>query len=109
MAVILYKKGNTHKVRGVKCEACVCDENSFQHMLDSGEWFLSPQETLGEEVKQETVVEETVEEITEEVEVEETEEKEWPEKIGGAWYLLSDGNKVNGKAKAVAAQAELDK
>ncbi len=32
----------------------------------------------------------------------------YPEKLGGGYWLLSDGTKLRGKAAALAAQAELD-
>lgn len=94
MAVILYREGNTSKVRGIKCEARMVNEYNFADMLEAG-WVLSPQELY----KEKEAEKETPEVVG----------SEWPERIGGAWYMLSDGNKVNGEAKAIAAQAELNK
>ena len=43
MAIQLYKKGNTHTVRGIECEIGTFDEYSYLHNLDN-EWFYSPEE-----------------------------------------------------------------
>ncbi len=52
-------------------------------------------------------------EVEEDDAVESTDEAEtdtvpFPQHEGGGWYLLSDGEKVQGKAAAIAAQAELE-
>lgn len=43
MSVVLYKPGNTGKVRGIPCEVLVCDEYSYLHHLEQG-YFYSPEE-----------------------------------------------------------------
>ena len=43
MAVVLYKVGTTHTVRGIRCEQGIFDEHSYLHNLDNG-WFYSPEE-----------------------------------------------------------------
>ena len=45
MAVILYKKGNMGKVRGIPCQIQVCNEFSYLHLLDEG-WFYTVEEML---------------------------------------------------------------
>jgi hypothetical protein len=40
-------------------------------------------------------------------ESDEGEESEFPKHTGGAWYELSNGEKIQGKDEAVAAEAEL--
>lgn len=35
-------------------------------------------------------------------------EKEYPVRTGGSWYLLSNGEKVQGKKEAIEAQKALD-
>jgi hypothetical protein len=40
-------------------------------------------------------------------ESEESEESEFPKHTGGAWYELSNGEKIQGKDEAIAAEAEL--
>ena len=41
-------------------------------------------------------------------EVEVPDDATFPHNAGGGWFVLSDGAKVKGKTKAMAAQAELD-
>jgi len=48
MSVVLYRPGDSHNVRGIRCEAITCNEHSFLHMLKDG-WFYSPEETLKKE------------------------------------------------------------
>lgn len=43
MSVVLYKAGNTRKVRGVPCDILICDEYSYLHNLEQG-YFYSPEE-----------------------------------------------------------------
>jgi hypothetical protein len=40
MGVVLYRKGSTHTIRGVECEAKVIDSRSFTGKAEEG-WFLS--------------------------------------------------------------------
>ena len=49
MGVTLYKPGNTHVVRGVKCTLEVFPSDSFLVNLDQG-WFVSPQECYPKKV-----------------------------------------------------------
>ena len=51
MAVILYRAGTTHTVRGVQCEQELFDEYSYLHNLEMG-WFYSPEECYSEEIKE---------------------------------------------------------
>lgn len=63
-----------------------------------------------EEVKAEVQEEpEAEEEVGAEEEVEEIEVKEFPAYHGGGYYILSNGEKVQGKEAAKQAQAELEK
>lgn len=48
MSVVLYKPGNSHTVRGIRCSILICDEHSFLQNLDNG-WFSSPEECYAEE------------------------------------------------------------
>ena len=73
MAVILYKPGNAHIIRGIPCDIQVCDEYSYLHNLDQG-WFYSPEECYAEE-KQDEDDKTTPEEDGQE-DVSETEEAE---------------------------------
>lgn len=36
MAIALYKKGNTHIIKGVECEMTLCQVSSLQNMLNAG-------------------------------------------------------------------------
>ena len=73
MSVILYKPGNTRKVRGVPCDILVCDEYSYLHNLEQG-YFYSPEECYAEK-EDEAEPEETEQEAEPEAE-EETETDE---------------------------------
>ena len=54
MAVILFKKGNTAKIRGIPCQFQICDPFSYLHLLDDG-WFYTPEECCAEPEKDEPV------------------------------------------------------
>ena len=41
MSIMLYRKGESHNVRGIKCEAKAFDEYSYLHELNNG-WCYSP-------------------------------------------------------------------
>jgi len=74
MAIILYKKGNTAKVRGIPCQFQICNEFSYLHLLEQG-WFYTPEECYAEEEEPELV--ETPEVFKSDLEVaEETPETE---------------------------------
>ena len=62
MAVILYKKGNTAKVRGIPCQFQICNEYSYLHLLEQG-WKYTPEECYADE---EPEVVEIPEEVPEE-------------------------------------------
>lgn len=51
MGVVLYKTGDTHKVRGIDCVMQVFSETSYLHNLEMG-WFYSPEECYAEEEKE---------------------------------------------------------
>ena len=69
MAVVLYRKGSTHIVRGVKCESCKFEPFELESQLKNG-WHLSPEE-LCDDVQDD---EEKESEVKEEVEAEEDKE-----------------------------------
>ena len=69
MAVILYKPGNSKKVRGVPVDVLVCDEYSYLHNLDQG-WFYSPEECYENEQSEETNEEKAKKETAEKAESE---------------------------------------
>lgn len=48
MAIILYRKGNIHKVNGIPCEYQICNEYSYLHLLERG-WHYTPEECYAEE------------------------------------------------------------
>jgi hypothetical protein len=48
MAIILYRKGNIHKVNGIPCEYQICNEYSYLHLLKQG-WHYTPEECYAEE------------------------------------------------------------
>lgn len=52
MGVVLYRKGNTHTNRGIKCEACVFPVDRMQANLNAG-WVTDPRELVdeGEEIR----------------------------------------------------------
>lgn len=52
MAIVLYKKGNAGKVRGIPCQLQVCNEFSYLHLLEEG-WFYTPEEVAEAEIKKE--------------------------------------------------------
>lgn len=72
MAIILYKPGNTSKVRGIPCEVQICNEFSYLHLLEQG-WFYSPEECYAEKEQPEEPESAETEE-TELAEIEEIEE-----------------------------------
>lgn len=43
MAIVLYRKGNTHNIRGVLCERQTFSRLSYKAALDNG-WSFSPEE-----------------------------------------------------------------
>ena len=43
MGVVLFRKGETHTVNGIKCEFKIFDEYLFSSNLEAG-WFLTPEE-----------------------------------------------------------------
>jgi len=47
MGVVLYRKGETHTVRGIKVEAQVFDAHLFEPNLNAG-WCLSPEDVYKE-------------------------------------------------------------
>lgn len=49
MAIALYKKGDTHVVRGVTCEMARFEINEMENALSLG-WKKSPEDTI-EQVK----------------------------------------------------------
>ena len=61
MAVILYKPGNSKKVRGIPCDILICDEYSYLHNLEQG-YFYTPEECYAEKEDEETDPEKTDEE-----------------------------------------------
>ena len=56
MSIALYKPGNAHIVRGVRCEYKICEGHSLKQHLKDG-WFLSPEDCY---LEPEEVVEEPV-------------------------------------------------
>jgi len=75
MSVILYKPGNSTKVRGIPCDIMICNEYSYLHNLEQG-YFYSPEECYPE--VEEAEVEEAEVEV---VEVEEPEKEEEAEPV----------------------------
>ena len=50
MAIVLYREGNTAKVRDILCQIQICDEFSYLHLLEEG-WYYTPEEILEAEIK----------------------------------------------------------
>ena len=71
MAVILYKPGNSKKVRGIPCDILICDEYSYLHNLEEG-YFYSPEECYAEKESEETGLEDAEQETEDEAEAETT-------------------------------------
>ena len=46
MAVQVYRKGNTHTVRGVECELRNIDVKYLETFLKSGEWVSDPSQLV---------------------------------------------------------------
>lgn len=68
MSIILYKAGNSKKVRGIRCDYKVFDESSYLHNLDQG-WHYSPEECYAK----------SEEEVVDEEETEGVDQEESPE------------------------------
>lgn len=52
MSVVFYRKGNTHTVRGIKCELTVIRPEYFNGKLPEG-WFFAPEDIVkGEEAEE---------------------------------------------------------
>jgi len=58
MSIVLYKAGNSNKIRGIQCEVLICDEYSYLHNLNAG-YFLSPEECYAEVEEEEIDVAKT--------------------------------------------------
>lgn len=67
MGIVLYRKGNTHRVRDIDCELKVVKPEYFTGEPERG-WFISPEEAYGE-------VENGVQEEIETEDTKETEEE----------------------------------
>ena len=50
MAIQLYRKGDSHTVRGVTCEACNFDQSELDHQLESG-WVCNEQDLIEKPAK----------------------------------------------------------
>lgn len=88
-------------LEGIPVEAEVEEEE-----VEAGE---PAAEAEPEEAPAEVEPAEAAEEVEEEEQEEEpAAEEEWPKKGGGGWWTLSNGDKVQGEAKAREAQAALD-
>ena len=48
MAIVLYKPGNAHTIRGVRCEYKIFEGHLLQQLLEEG-WFKSPKECYPKE------------------------------------------------------------
>lgn len=46
MSVVLYRKGNTHTIRGIKCEVGLFNHYEIEVQLKNG-WYKSPKEAYG--------------------------------------------------------------
>ena len=57
MSVALYREGDTHTVRGVRCEMTRCDHNEVQAHLDAGWSYSVPGEDAPEEDSGDTEIE----------------------------------------------------
>ena len=71
MAIVLYKPGNSKKVRGIPCDILICDEYSYLHNLEQG-YFYSPEECYAEKEDEETGLEAAEQETEDEAKAETT-------------------------------------
>lgn len=62
MAIVLYKKGNAGKVRGIPCQIQVCNEFSYLHLLEES-WYYTPEEVVEAEIKEKELEEKAQAEI----------------------------------------------
>ena len=79
MAIILYKKGNTTKVRGIPCQMQTFEPDSFRHLLKKG-WYKTPEECYAEpepELVEEVVFKSDLEIVLEEEDPDPDEEPEF--------------------------------
>jgi len=64
MAIQLYKSGNSHTIRGIKCDVENFSITSYQSMLDQG-WYATPEEIGNDAQDNEKEDEENAEEKAE--------------------------------------------
>lgn len=114
-----YKKGDAFPVSGEvseeRIEYLLSPDNKLKEPLIEklNEAPLSPEAGSEEKTEQEnaseTDGEEKIEEGSVDVEGEsDSEDKgEFPKHTGGAWYKLSNGEKIQGKEEAIQAETEL--
>jgi hypothetical protein len=90
----VYRKGDTFPAKGKVSKERVSE-------------LLSSENKVGKPLIEQLGVES--EEPLQEPEgsIQSSEESEFPKHTGGPWYVLSNGEKIQGKEEAIAAEAEL--
>ncbi|TYS87576.1 hypothetical protein [Rossellomorea aquimaris] len=69
--------------------------------------LLSSENRVGKPLIEQLGVETEVADLEPENSNESSEDSEFPKHTGGPWYVLSNGEKIQGKEEALAAEAEL--
>jgi hypothetical protein len=90
----VYRKGDTFPAKGKVSKERVSELLSSENKV--GKPLIEQLGVKSEEVDQEP-----------ETSKESSEESEFPKHTGGPWYTLSNGEKIQGKEVALAAEAEL--
>ncbi|MGM0853080.1 MAG: hypothetical protein ACQEWI_10775 [Bacillota bacterium] len=90
----VYRKGDTFPAKGKVSKERVAE-------------LLSSENRVGKPLIEQLGVESEVADHEPETSNESSEESEFPKHTGGPWYVLSNGEKIQGKEEAFAAEAEL--
>jgi hypothetical protein len=90
----VYRKGDTFPAKGKVSKERVTK-------------LLSSENKVGKPLIEQLGVESELADHEPEASKESSEESEFPKHTGGPWYMLSNGEKIQGKDEAVAAEAEL--
>jgi hypothetical protein len=90
----VYRKGDTFPAKGKVSKERVSE-------------LLSTENKVGKPLIEQLGVESEEADQESEVSKQSPEESEFPKHTGGPWYVLSNGEKIQGKEDAIAAEAEL--
>jgi hypothetical protein len=90
----VYRKGDTFPAKGKVSKERVAE-------------LLSSENKVGKPLIEQLGVESELADHEPETSKESSEESEFPKHTGGPWYVLSNGEKIQGKEEAIAAQVKL--